>query len=204
MCNACYIRWRKAQKPKVIVWCRCGQSQVRDRRSNCSDCSKRMRAEQRKRESVARKKRFASDEEYRRRHIESSKRSAAKRVEKRRAYARERARKLRSDPAYLKSLSATVRESRQRDPERHWGYELRKRGMTRSEYLALLEKQGGVCAICKRSCKSGRRLAIDHCHKTSKVRGLLCAPCNTALGLMQEDIQIFSVAARYLLKAGAC
>jgi Recombination endonuclease VII len=60
------------------------------------------------------------------------------------------------------------------------------------EYNSLLEKQGGVCACCKLSeTRMNKRikglLHVDHCHKTGKVRGLLCTNCNTALGLLKED-----------------
>ncbi|HEX9340460.1 MAG TPA: endonuclease domain-containing protein [Thermoplasmata archaeon] len=45
--------------------------------------------------------------------------------------------------------------------------------LTDEQYQLLLERQGGVCAICGDKSKSGR-LAIDHIHGTTKVRGLLC------------------------------
>ena len=53
-------------------------------------------------------------------------------------------------------------------------------GITVEEYDALLEKQGGVCAICKRPPKKVR-LAVDHDHGQTgreSVRGLLCWICN--------------------------
>lgn len=50
-------------------------------------------------------------------------------------------------------------------------------GLTREDYDALLEAQGGKCAICRRRPKS-KRLAVDHDHKTGAVRGLLCSRCN--------------------------
>lgn len=46
-----------------------------------------------------------------------------------------------------------------------------------AQYDKMLAAQGGKCAICKRPPKS-RRLAVDHDHKTGKVRGLLCFRCN--------------------------
>jgi hypothetical protein len=63
----------------------------------------------------------------------------------------------------------------------------KKFGISTEEYEALLVTQNGVCAVCRNSCPSGRRLAIDHCHVTGKIRGLLCTPCNTAIGLAKED-----------------
>ena len=55
-------------------------------------------------------------------------------------------------------------------------------GITIEEYETLLDNQNGVCYICQNECPSGRRLAVDHCHETDKIRGLLCCKCNTGLG----------------------
>lgn len=68
----------------------------------------------------------------------------------------------------------------------------RKYGISNKEYKKLLERQKGVCAICKNSEKVGRggvkfiRLGVDHCHKTKRVRGLLCVQCNTMLGQYEK------------------
>lgn len=51
-------------------------------------------------------------------------------------------------------------------------------GLASGEYEALLDLQGGTCAICCRSTGKARRLAVDHDHETGEVRGLLCSPCN--------------------------
>mgnify|MGYP006921286330 CR=1 FL=1 len=79
---------------------------------------------------------------------------------------------------------------------------LRQRyGMTLEDYDAMLEAQGGVCAICAkppRGKSKGRRLYVDHCHDTKIVRGLLCAGCNTALGQFYHDPAIFARAIAYL------
>lgn len=53
-------------------------------------------------------------------------------------------------------------------------------GVTDAEYAAMLERQGGGCAICGTTPKT-RRLNVDHDHKTGAVRGLLCHRCNRAL-----------------------
>ena len=53
-------------------------------------------------------------------------------------------------------------------------------GITIADYEAMLEFQEGVCAICERPPRT-LRLAVDHDHKTGKVRGLLCNTCNQTL-----------------------
>jgi hypothetical protein len=53
----------------------------------------------------------------------------------------------------------------------------------------MLESQGGKCGACGGNNQvSHRRFAVDHCHKTGAVRGLLCSNCNTALGLVGDEI----------------
>lgn len=71
-----------------------------------------------------------------------------------------------------------------------------------SRYYQMLKNQDFQCAICYR-CQTtdARRLAIDHCHKTDKIRGLICQSCNTALGLLQESTSVVSSALSYLQKA---
>ncbi len=62
--------------------------------------------------------------------------------------------------------------------------------MTQEEYAAQFEKQGGVCAICKRpptACRAKRRLCVDHNHKTKNNRGLLCTSCNVILGRLENN-----------------
>jgi hypothetical protein len=62
------------------------------------------------------------------------------------------------------------------------------------------EAQGGKCAICDRlEADCGRKLAIDHCHRTGKVRGLLCSPCNTGLGCFKDSTETLALAISYLL-----
>lgn len=68
-------------------------------------------------------------------------------------------------------------------------------GISLEEYEAMVERQGGACAICG----SVRKLAIDHCHETGRVRGLLCYPCNIKLSGM-EDVAWAAQAEVYLLR----
>lgn len=71
-------------------------------------------------------------------------------------------------------------------------------GLSESEFNKLLDKQGGVCAICGRSNYGGRKPAIDHDHITKKVRGLLCTQCNSALGMIANDPKIAQAMIDYL------
>jgi hypothetical protein len=71
-------------------------------------------------------------------------------------------------------------------------------GIDLSTYNALLKTQKYVCAICKRVCMTGKRLAVDHNHSTKKVRGLLCAACNRALGNFGDSTKTLRVAIKYL------
>lgn len=74
----------------------------------------------------------------------------------------------------------------------------RKRGInfTVEEFEAMLEEQGGVCAICGRDGE--RTLHVDHDHKTGKVRGLLCDNCNHGLGKLGDDPDQLEAGAHYL------
>jgi hypothetical protein len=65
------------------------------------------------------------------------------------------------------------------------------------EFKKLLKKQKNKCAICGK-IETKRRISVDHCHKTGKVRGLLCQLCNTSLGGFQDDIKRLERAIVYL------
>jgi hypothetical protein len=79
-------------------------------------------------------------------------------------------------------------------------------GLTVAEFQTMVEKQGGLCAICGRAPfevhQNGRvrRLSIDHSKTTGKVRGLLCGPCNTGIGLFSESVARLDQAKNYLLR----
>lgn len=80
-------------------------------------------------------------------------------------------------------------------------YSLRSNfGITAAQYDAMLSEQGGVCLICKQKCRSGRRLAVDHCHRSGKLRGLLCGNCNNMLGRCGDSVAVLTEAISYLNK----
>lgn len=77
--------------------------------------------------------------------------------------------------------------------------------LAKEAYDAMLVAQGGVCAICGRAervvdprTKQLRSLAVDHCHATGRVRGLLCFSCNVAIGFLGDSPQVAEAARAYL------
>lgn len=76
-------------------------------------------------------------------------------------------------------------------------------GTTGDVYRKLSAEQSGMCAICGVSASSdGRRLALDHCHETGVVRGLLCARCNHLLGHAGDSVVLLQKAVKYLQDTG--
>lgn len=68
-------------------------------------------------------------------------------------------------------------------------------GITRADHNRMLVEQNYECLICNKKT----RLVVDHCHKTNKVRGLICHHCNTALGMFRDDAELLETAKNYLL-----
>lgn len=80
---------------------------------------------------------------------------------------------------------------------------LMKYNLSEKEFMDMLDKQDYRCAICEKKLISpmkGRRVALDHCHRTNVVRGVLCTKCNLALGLFDDSIKLLSKALNYLKK----
>lgn len=98
-----------------------------------------------------------------------------------------------------KSCVATgVRKTVNKDKRRD--YDLNRHyGINNDVYLKMLSEQNGCCKICEISEKeTGKKLHVDHNHKTGKVRGLLCTRCNTAIGKFKEDPEIIKRAIAYI------
>ena len=71
----------------------------------------------------------------------------------------------------------------------------------KANYDKLYSQQNGCCAICsKHQSELKQALAVDHNHETGEVRGLLCRPCKTGIGLLRESKQILNNAINYLNK----
>lgn len=86
-------------------------------------------------------------------------------------------------------VRAKYHEWKRKNPKRHWeihrnGHLKRHFGITLEQYERMVKQQKGRCKICRKKTK--RTLAVDHCHKTKKVRGLLCDFCNRSLGFVDK------------------
>ena len=75
---------------------------------------------------------------------------------------------------------------------------MRRYGLTPEQVRVMLEKQNHMCAICNNPFGLQN---IDHCHKTGKVRGVLCVNCNRGLGAFGDNIQNMEKALEYLKHA---
>ena len=108
--------------------------------------------------------------------------------------------KIRDRAAYQRQKEHRVeyaRKYRKENPEKTMNTNLKvKYGITRQEYLNILNKQNYKCAICgKPQEEHSRNFSLDHNHKTNKIRGIVCDGCNYGIGFMEKYFEIY---AKYL------
>ncbi len=133
-------------------------------------------------------------EEGRKRWIEANPEKEAKRQQERGVRYRQR------NPEKVK-ISQKLWYDANKDKKR--GNTLkRKYNLTLDDYEKMLQEQNGSCAICfvKAEEEINKILVVDHNHLTGEVRALLCNKCNTAIGLLREDLEIMQRASEYLKK----
>ncbi len=112
---------------------------------------------------------------------------------KRAAYMRER----RTDPAQ-RSREYLLAESPDRLRTAYAATVFRKYGLTVEDVARMFNDQQGLCASCGDPIDLGKLTRIDHCHKTGKVRSLLCHADNTALGFLLESPERIQKLAAYV------
>ena len=161
--------------------CPCGSGKEHVAKGLCDSCYKRQWRE-------SRPEHAQKAAEYARSRYKAN-------PEKHREYARSARRK---DPEKHRAANKAWRS---RNPER-WRHDrlLREYGITQEAYLQMVEAQGGKCLVCDEA-PTKKKLAVDHCHDTGKVRGLLCVTCNRALGLLKDSPQRLERAFKYLAAA---
>jgi hypothetical protein len=94
------------------------------------------------------------------------------------------------DPAFVDRMNHNCREQQLKQA-------LKKYDLSFEDYK-ILEAKG--CGICGGPPNGRGRYAFDHDHETGKFRGLLCAHCNTAIGLLKDSPDILEKAKQYILK----
>ena len=104
---------------------------------------------------------------------------------------------------YCKDRRANNEELRLKENEdMTWRRRLREYGVTKEEFYAIFEKQGGKCAICLDPITD--KDSMDHCHNKNKARGILCTNCNIALGQFEDNIEVLNSAILYLERYSKC
>lgn len=144
--------------------------------------------------------------EWKRRNMESYKAKAAARYQEDKERIKAAARKWSAENKERKR--AAGKKWAAKNPDRVLNSRMKKFGLTAAKYHALLDEQGGVCAICGSAEAKGRgRMHVDHCHDAEErlgvmvVRGLLCNTCNLGVGYFKNDIGLLFKAAAYLADA---
>ena len=106
-----------------------------------------------------------------------------------------------ADQEHRDAIKAQVRAWTAANPDKVKHGRLRDvHGISLTDYREMLALQGGRCAICGHSDLSDPNFfpLVDHCHKTGKIRGLLCMNCNQGLGKFKDSYNNLLGAAMYL------
>lgn len=83
------------------------------------------------------------------------------------------------------------------NPDKQLANDLKRYGLTIESYTNMVDEQSNKCLICLSPPERGR-LRVDHCHKSGKVRGLLCSQCNLALGNIKENLKAAKRLVKYI------
>lgn len=102
--------------------------------------------------------------------------------------------------AYQKNYWVKNKHLKKEKGHKYW---LRsKHDISVEDYNLFLVHQNFSCAFCKKHMSEFKqRLAVDHCHSTGKIRGLLCMHCNTALGQLGDSVEAIESVLVYLKNA---
>lgn len=104
------------------------------------------------------------------------------------------------------TYNAYMREYNKKNPAKRKHGDLKKKfGISYQDYEKMLTAQQGVCKVCLKPesqvhpiTEVPYMLSVDHCHRTGKIRGLLCNRCNRVLGMVDDNTEILSGLIEYL------
>lgn len=97
--------------------------------------------------------------------------------------------------SYLRHRDARRQANVFHQLERTW----RTHGLTLDQFHALYESQDMACAVCGDELSTNKQaIHIDHCHRSGRVRGLLCGGCNVGLGMFRDEPQRMQRAIAYV------
>src|SRR5689334_22258004 len=111
---------------------------------------------------------------------------------------RRRYEELQAELAEKRLIESQIRRQphKRRPGKRGYAKTLRYRhGLSITQYMAQVRSQDGKCLLCG---QSPDHLVVDHDHKTHALRALLCARCNSALGMLQDSPELLRLAAEYI------
>ena len=81
---------------------------------------------------------------------------------------------------------------------RKWEQIKRLYGVSKDDFNKMMEEQNNSCKLCSKPFISVTQTHIDHCHETDRVRGILCMPCNVALGMLGDNEEGLTKALNYV------
>ena len=122
------------------------------------------------------------------------------RASKRRAYARNPAKHIASVRRWRdKYPEKVIALRKRRKPDDRWATLKKKHKITREQWEYLFKSQGECCAACgSKDPVSAHGWQTDHCHKTGRIRGILCRGCNIAAGAARESAEVLRLLASYV------
>lgn len=192
-CKACALAYRETHRDKLNSAAKDREKRIQDEdpelfRKSCRDREKRYR--QRHPDRIR--------ESYENHRAKKTIRARELRASKRDQYnARARAYCAR----HPERRDASVRKWREKHPDAARRAALkRKYGLTLEQLNSIIESQDGKCAACRDPLPAGKHRHIDHDHTTMQVRGVLCARCNQAIGMLRDSPLRAERLAAYLRK----
>lgn len=99
----------------------------------------------------------------------------------------------------------TTKRWRKKNPEKNktaaWkAFIKREYSLTPEQYQQIIKNQNGICPLCLKQLGASNTIAMDHCHKSKKIRQILHKKCNSVLGFAEDNPFILSRAIAYLYK----